>query len=258
MKSSRPNSPREITRKLAHMPLLILLDYDGTLTDFKNNPEQSRISGSTRSLLYRLRRRHQLIMVTGRYADSLEKVSGLRRIPIVGTHGFEARNLPHQIRFASPSLQSRFKREAESLWLSLQGLPGNYPGIHIEKKPYSSTLHFRGADFTPAQERRLAAEFKKRFRQSTTRGLWALHDGKKMLEAMPRGFSKGKSVLKILAKFPGHFPLYAGDDLGDISVLRVLKGRGLRIAVGGRIPDRYCDLRFESPRRFVQWLRGLA
>ena len=79
-----------------------------------------------------------------------------------------------------------------------------------------------------------------------------------MIEAMPKGFSKGKAVRKLLEKHPGHFPLYAGDDIGDISVFKVLGKKGLRIAVGHRVPKNYCDLRFEKPRDFIKWLKKLG
>jgi trehalose 6-phosphate phosphatase len=197
-------------------------------------------------------------MVTGRYADSLIRVSGLKGIPVVGTHGFEARHLPGNIQFASPSLQRRFKKEAARLWKNLQILRKKFPGVHIERKPFSSTLHFRGLNLTPSQVRNLQADFTVLFRQAVTWKNWKLQGGKKMIEAMPKGFSKGKAVRKILEKHPHHFPLYAGDDIGDISVLKVLRGKGLRIAVGQRIPKRHCDLRFEKPGDFIKWLRKLG
>src|SRR5690349_15064562 len=80
---------RTTPRNLPTPKLLFLLDYDGTLTDFKKNPDHSRISPATRSLLFRLQKKHPVIMVSGRYVDSLIKVSGLKGIPMIGTHGFE-------------------------------------------------------------------------------------------------------------------------------------------------------------------------
>jgi trehalose 6-phosphate phosphatase len=76
-----------------------------------------------------------------------------------------------------------------------------------------------------------------------------------MLEAKPRGFSKGQAVLKILEKFPGHFPIYAGDDLTDLSVFNALGKNGLKIAVGHRLPKTSTDMRFDSPRQFLKWLK---
>ena len=97
-------------------PLLFLLDYDGTLTDFKKNPEHSQISVSTRALLRQLQQKHKAVIVTGRYVNSLFKISRLKKFPIIGSHGFEARNLPKGLRFASFAQERRYRKEAALLW----------------------------------------------------------------------------------------------------------------------------------------------
>lgn len=245
-------------RQLTSQSLLILLDYDGTLTDFKKNPEHSRISSPTRALLRKLHRKHRVIMVTGRFVKSLERVSGLRGFPIVGTHGFEAKNLPGNLRFASPSLQRHFQKEAAALWKEAKHLRRRFPGIYIERKPFSSTLHFRNVGLSTTQEKELHKEYKKLFQKTVTTRLWKLQGGKKMIEAMPKGFSKGRAVRKILKKHPHHLPLYAGDDVGDISVFRVLGKKGVKIAVGNRIPKKLSDLRFDRPKDFVAFLSKLS
>jgi trehalose-phosphatase len=237
-------------------PLLFLLDYDGTLTDFKKNPEHSRISSSTRTLLRRLQRKHTIIMVTGRYADSLFKISGLKNFPVIGTHGFEARNLPEGLRFATLSQEKLYRKEAAQLWNAVRHLHRRFPGIHVERKPFSSTLHFRGSNFSKKQTDQLLLEFKALYRRAVTPGLWTLQNGKKMFELMPKGFSKGKSVRSLLKRFPNHLVIYAGDDIADISVFKTLGKRGLKIAIGKRIPRKYYDLKFNSPRTFLSWLKS--
>jgi len=234
--------------------LLFLLDYDGTLTDFTNDPEKSNISPAVRNLLRRLRNRFPAILISGRYIKGLERVSRLHGFPMVGTHGFEAKRLPGGLRFASRTLERRFRKEATRLWRAIQVLQRQYPGIHIERKPFSSTLHYRGIQLAPSQVRQLHRDFRKIFKATVTHRLWTLQDGKRMIEAMPKGFSKGKAVLKILKKFPDRFPIYAGDDMTDITVFKAMGNRGLRVAVGHRIPTQWCDLRLESPKEFVHWL----
>jgi len=235
--------------------LLFLLDYDGTLTDFKKNPEHSHIPASVRSLLNRLRGKYPVILVSGRNTEGLKKVSGLRGFPMVGTHGFEEKNLPGGARLSSPALRLRFKKEALELWKNLQVLHRQFPGIHIEKKPYSSTLHYRGLSLTPAAQRSLQGRFKRILGETVTNRLWATQNGKMMIEAKPKGFSKGKAVLKIAKTFPGYLPIYAGDDFTDLTVFRALGSAGLKIAVGDRLPKSSYDLRFDSPADFIKWLQ---
>lgn len=236
--------------------LLFLLDYDGTLTDFKRNPEHSKLPPDAKKILERLRRKYPVALISGRYLDSLQRVSGLKNLPMVGTHGFEARNFPKRLKIASVSQERRFKKEAASLWEHLKGLHAEFPEIHVEKKPFSSTLHYRGVQMGPEREKRLRLRFNQILAKAVTRRFWDVMEGKKMIEAFPKGFSKGKAVQKILEAYPGALPIYAGDDLTDITVFKVLGKKGLKIAVGSRIPKNHYDLKFGSPKEFLRWLEN--
>jgi trehalose-phosphatase len=237
---------------------LFLLDYDGTLADFDRNPEKARLSPAGLRLLRRLKRRYPVVLVSGRHLEGLLRVSRLRGFPMIGSHGFEARGLPDGLQMAPLSLRQKYRREATRLDRALRPLLARYPGIHLERKPFSATLHYRGAGLAPAQIRGLHRDFRGIFRKTVTPGMWSLLGGKKMLEAKPRGFSKGMAVRKLLDKFPGRQPVYAGDDLTDLTVFRTLGRRALRVAVGNRIPKGLYDLRFESPAHFLEWLRSFA
>jgi trehalose 6-phosphate phosphatase len=242
---------------MTQRPYLFLLDYDGTLTDFKRNPEHSYLSPSARKILRGLERKYPVIFVSGRYLKSLRQVSGLQHFPMIGTHGFEGRRLPGGLRLASLAQEKLFKREAARLWEALRELKKKFPQIHIEKKPYSSTLHYRGIPLTPRQVKDLRRSFHRIFIKAVTRRRWSLMEGKQMIEAKPRGFSKGQAVQKVIRHFPGHRPVYAGDDITDISVFKLLGKKGLKIAVGNRIPKKYYDLRFKSPKELLEWLKHI-
>ncbi len=238
--------------------LLFLLDYDGTLTDFKKDPNQSRLAPSTRALLYQLRKKHAVVIVTGRYVAALTRLSGLKNFPIIGTHGFEAQNLPGRLRFASLSQEKQYHREAAAIWKAVKDLHQTYPGIHIEEKPFSSTLHYRGTKLSPAVIKQLEKEYIQLCRKNITGRLWSFQKGKSMVEVMPRGFSKGIAVRKLLKQLPDHLAVSAGDDIADISVFKAIGKKGLKVAVGGRIPKKYYDLKFKSPRQLTAWLKKLA
>jgi trehalose-phosphatase len=242
--------------KKNHPKLLFLLDYDGTLADFTHDPEKSNLSNSRRKLLQKLGRRYPLILVSGRYAASLRRVSGLKKLPIVGSHGFEASRLPMGLRFATPTQENLYQREAGLLWKAVKDMTLLFASIHIEKKPYSSTLHYRGIQLKKGQEKAIWREYRKRFKKVTTPAAWELHPGKKMIEALPKGFSKAKAVDKILKAYPGYLPIIAGDDQADLLAMRVVGKKGLKIAVGERIRGEEIDLRFDNPPQFWAYLRN--
>lgn len=237
---------------------LFLLDYDGTLTDFHKNPEDSRLTPTIRELLRRLRRNHQVIFVSGRFVKSLERVSGLKGFPMVGTHGFEGKNLPAGTELSSASQRRFFRREAARLYRELQKLKSEFPEIHLERKPFSATLHYRGIHYKPSQIREIHSKFKKVFKKTVTPKLWKLMEGKSMIEAMPQGFDKGKAVRKIVAGQTGFTPLFAGDDTTDIPALKALGKNGIRVGVGEKIPRSLLDFQFQNPSEFLVWLRQFA
>ncbi len=235
---------------------IFLLDYDGTLTDFDRNPDHSRLSAETRRILNRLRLKYPVILVSGRNVKSLRTVSKLKNFPLVGSHGFEAYRLPGGLKLSTSAQQREIGREARLLYKAFHQLQKHFPGLHIEPKPYSSTVHYRGLSLSQAQERKLKAMFHSIVKKTVTPNRWILQDGKKMLEAKPRGFSKGQAVLKLLKQFPGSLPLYAGDDLTDISALKALGSKGLKVVLGDRVPKKLANLHFDKPDDFVYWLKA--
>ena len=235
---------------------IFLLDYDGTLTDFDRNPDHSLLAAETRRILKRLQRQYPVILVSGRNIKSLKAVSRLKNFPMVGSHGFEAFRLPGGLKLSTSAQRREVGREARLLYKAFHQLQKNFPGIHIEPKPFSSTIHYRGLSLNPAQERKLKTMFHSIVKKTVTPDRWVFQDGKKMLEAKPKGFSKGQAVLKILKQFPGALPLYAGDDLTDISALKALGSKGLKVVLGDRIPKKWANLYFDKPDDFIYWLKA--
>jgi len=235
--------------------ILFLLDYDGTLTDFKQNPDKSNLKKKTLQILRSLKNLHRIILISGRDTRTLERVSGLKGWPMVGTHGFEGRNLPRGIQLATRTQERAYRKQAAQLHNRLGPLTKKYAKVHLERKPFSATLHYRGLGLSPVQIRDLQKGFKRIVRSSVPASGWVLQEGKMMMEAKPRGFSKGNAVKKIIQAHSGYLPIYAGDDLTDISALKALGKGGIRIAVGRRIPRKFYDKRFPSPLLFVHWLQ---
>ena len=116
----------------------------------------------------------------------------------------------HGNSFPTRKQEGHYRREALRLWRSVQDLPRVFPGIHIEKKPFSSTLHYRGMKLTAGQEKRIWKVYRERFNRSVIQTGWELHPGKKMIEALPKGFSKAGAVARILKAYPGYLPTWPG------------------------------------------------
>jgi len=122
--------------------------------------------------------------------------------------------------------------------------------VFLQVKRYALSLHFPH----PGQdEDDLRKRFRRVVRSFGTKGLWEFQIGKHMIDLRPKGFSKAKAVRALLKLYPNREILFAGDDLSDLPVFKLLR-RGLRIGIGHVIDEKNCDLWFPTPRNFVKWL----
>ncbi len=231
---------------------LILLDYDGTLLPLQRRIDRSFLPPTTRGMLRRLARRHRVVFVTGREVRDLLRLAGaLKGMGIIGTHGLEVHGIPG-LRLADKARLGRLMRDREALVKALRLEFSGEPQVFLQIKRYALSAHFphhgRG-------EAGRIARFRRVVRRVASKDLWEFQAGKHMIDLRPRGFSKAAAVEKLLKLHPGWPVLYAGDDRSDRPVLKVLRGRGLRLGVGPVIPQRDCDLWFPTPRSFVDWLK---
>jgi trehalose 6-phosphate phosphatase len=235
-------------------PRLILLDYDGTILPLKRHIDHSFLSTPTRGILSGLAQRHRVIFVTGRDLRDLRRLAGpLKGIGIIGTHGVEVSGIP-RLQLAEKSRLNLFIRDRKNLASELKKEFTIDPGVFLQVKRYALSLHF----FHPGQdEEDLRERFRRVIRFFGTKGLWEFQIGKHMIDLRPKGFSKAKAVQALLKLYPNREILFAGDDLSDLPVFKLLKGRGLRIGIGHVIDEKDCDLWFPTPINFVKWLEKI-
>jgi trehalose 6-phosphate phosphatase len=211
--------------------LLLLLDYDGTLVEIAPRPELAR---PTQELIQVLRRivslpSLALVVVSGRSLTNLLELLPIRDLNYLGSHGAEG-----LIAGESWTLKvdTGDKEEQEELQRQLIGKLANLSGWWLETKSMGFALHYRQAK--PNEEERIMPVLESWLAQVDRSGRHQILRGKKVVEILPLGVSKGAAIQEILL-FPGfsdHFPVYLGDDVTDESAFQVLQGRGLTIKVG--------------------------
>jgi trehalose 6-phosphate phosphatase len=138
---------------------------------------------------------------------------------------------------------------------------GGRPGIRIEAKPASVAAHWRQApDHARAADLvRHAAE-----RAAAQTGL-RIEAGKLVIELRPPiDVDKGSAVAALIAAARPTAIAYAGDDLGDIPALRVVReagGYALVVDHGAETDPRLlavADEVFPGTPGFADWLAALA
>lgn len=212
--------------------LALFIDFDGTLAPIQRSPKTVRPSAGVRRALSALVDHGHLVgIVSGRTLRDVEARVGVRRAWYVGDQGFLLKTPDaHTVLLARPSQQARIARAARALRQSLNGAPG----VWIEEKIATLTVHYRGASAPSRLAARHAA-----FEVITPSSGLRVMAGKQIWEVVPAApVDKAHAVGFILRLARAHahrhrwLRVYIGDDVADEQVFKVW--RGVSVAVGRR------------------------
>lgn len=238
------------------MKLLLLLDYDGTLTPIVNRPELAKLSSYRRGILRRLSRSSKIKMavISGRRLSDVKKLVGISRIIYVGNHGFEIEVRGKSFVFpAARRFIPVLKRIKAELARKVK-----VKGVLIEDKEFTLSIHYRlvaKRDLTLI--RRLFKEVMKSWKKKVR-----ITQGNKVIEIRPPfDWDKGHAVKWIISRLrlKSHLPVYIGDDRTDEDAFRVLKKRGITILAGEETKTAadYClgnvDKVYQFLRDLMRW-----
>ncbi len=234
-------------------PVLLCLDYDGTIAEIVDDPARATPHPEAPSLLRRIAARPDravLAIVSGREISALRRFLGIDDgLILIGVHGLQIL-WPDGTREMNAGA-ARADLTRLRAWISAN-VPGDL-GFRIEDKEFSIALHYRGAPAeTTSRVRDAFAEFVKDNMSALT-----LAHGKCVVEALPRIAGKGHAMRALLRRFSGFVPVYFGDDLSDEDAFAAIGNEGFSIFVG---PERRSAARYrvDSPRDVIRALSELA
>lgn len=213
----------------------LLLDYDGTLMPFSDDP--SRVAPDQRLLdvLARLGESedNDVVVVSGRDHATLESWLGALPIDLVAEHGvwfadLDARDGDARTWMMQEPLDNSWK---EAIRTVLADFVDRTPGSILEEKDYSLVWHYRTCSQELAERR--VIEIKNALGDGLAdRGI-ALMDGNKVIEVKPRGVDKGHAAHRWF-RDPGYgFLLAAGDDRTDEDVFEAAPDDAWTVKIGG-------------------------
>ena len=237
--------------------LLLLLDFDGTLVEIAPHPALARPTPELLELLGRLAAREdrKVMLVSGRPLRDLREMLPVSGLDFLGSHGGEAliggRLHPVPVTPADRQELSRCRTRLAAMLHPFQGW-------WIEDKPQGFALHYRQLPEEHAQE--FAVILGRWREQLGKRERFQLLEGKKILEILPRGVSKGAAIREILLlpQFFGFFPIYAGDDSTDESAFLALRDHGITIRVGHPCAGTAATHSLPDPEAVRQFLTTFA
>ncbi len=219
MNSSRTNSRfGELTEKAKKAKnKLILLDFDGTLVDFTSDAASTKPSKDLLCLLYKIAdiSDNQLIIITGRKRDEIDKMVGRLPIDIIAEHGAIIREDREWRTLVDGNTD--WKKEVLPIITRFNNIS---PDAFVEEKGFSLAWHYRSVEHQTGMEnsRALIKALKK---VSTHHNLKVL-EGKKVVEIINKNISKGLAVQYLIEKKNYDYILSVGDDRTDEDMFKVL------------------------------------
>ena len=207
---------------------LIIIDYDGTLVEFNENPELAIPDENLINLIKDLNKKTDthVAIVSGRDKKFLNKWFGKIPITLIAEHG-------HYQKVNNEDWTKKLK--VSNLWMEdliplIETFTDRTPGTFIEKKKNSLVWHYRKSDPELASDR--VVEFKTVLTSLISEELQVL-DLNKAIEIISVRINKGVAISELF-KNNYDFIICMGDDISDEYMFNTLPEDSFSIKVGNK------------------------
>ena len=206
---------------------LLLLDYDGTLVGFRNNPWDARPDQELMRLLQRLSddTRNEVAIISGRGRDSIETWFSDTGLTLVSDHGVWIRR--QDMWEAMEFLKSDWKDNIRPV---MEAFTDRTPGAFIEEKEYSLAWHYRRADSDLAAVR--TRELNLVLTSFVSDHGLSVLEGDKVLEVKSSAINKGRAAARLHSGMEFDYILAMGDDRTDEFMFEALPETAYTVKVG--------------------------
>src|SRR5690606_10519003 len=175
---------------------LLLLDYDGTLTGFQDNPQNAGPDDELLTLLDKINNQKQtnMVIISGRDRETLERWFGEKDYAMITDHGVWAKE-----KNKSWKPLERLRTEwMENIRPVLETFVDRTPGTFIEEKKYSLAWHYRKADPELAQVRTI--ELNTVITSLISNNELTVLNGNKVIEVKNSSVNKGRAAGYLLSR----------------------------------------------------------
>jgi trehalose 6-phosphate synthase/phosphatase len=240
-------------KSAAHRALL--LDYDGTLVPFAENPKLAQPDPELLGLLGCLGAdpANKVVIVSGRPRRDLDEWFGKLPVTLVAEHGVWLR-YPNADWKMLKIITTEWKERVRPIF---QLYVDRLPGAWLEEKEFSLAWHFRRAD--PEQASLRAKELLDDMAGYTRNIDVQVLEGNKVIEVRNTGVNKGTAAMEWLNSHAPDFILGIGDDWTDEDLLRALPPTAYSVRVGlANTAARYFLGNHTAVRRLLRELSDLS
>jgi trehalose 6-phosphate phosphatase len=242
--------------------ILLLADYDGTISPIVGRPEDAVLPLSVRSILSSLAQKSlfSVGVISGRRLAEVKSLVAIDGIYYAGNHGVEIEG--PGLSYVNPAAAS-VSEIIKDLAGRLKAELASVPGVIIQEKKYSLSVHYRLAQ---KDKEKMITETVHRLADPLV-GLRkiVLYPMKKLWEARPPiDWNKGKAVEFIARKIKAELKterlltIYLGDDTTDEDAFRVVhRPAGWSIYVGEENRKSAAEYFLDSPEEVEEFLTRL-
>jgi trehalose-phosphatase len=249
----------EIAARRDGRHLLLLCDFDGTLTPFDPDPRAVRLSGEMALVLGSIASRPDCSVgvISGRrLQDVRDRVTVPGELYIAGFHGLEIHAPGETFLHPDASVAAGTVHAiGEAVRPHLAGLRG----VFTEDKDLSIVLHYRAAE--PAARIVAQSVFMDAARAAIDAGRVRVLPGAGMVELLPAiPWHKGSALEWIRERIErvhgSTFTIYLGDDVTDEDAFRAVGEHGMTIGASERVTA--AEFRVDGPRDVERLLHELS
>ncbi len=224
---------------------VLFLDYDGTLQQFYNNPEDAFPDKELYDILNTISSADntELVLISGRDKETFNQWFGDQGYMLIAEHGAWIKEKDGTWKERKPE-QNNWKENVIPL---LESYVDRTPGSFIEEKSQSLVWHYRKADIELGTLR--ALELRDDASNIILNQDLEILEGKKVIEIKVTGIDKGSTALEFLQNKNFDFIMAIGDDWTDELLFQKIPDSAHTIKVGTDISiakyyvDTYKDVR---------------
>ena len=248
----------ELTNQLVHdykkaTNRLILLDYDGTLVPFHDDPLACKPDEALLKTLKHLTKdpNNKVVVISGRKADTLGEWLGHLDIELVAEHGIWTKEPDKEWVIHPEMMEEEWKEEARQL---INFYIDRTPGSFLEEKRNALVWHYRKVEKGLGDLR--SSELASHLRHFMEQKQLQVLNGNHVVEVKPDAINKGKVAQSRALISKPDFILCLGDDRTDEDMFEMLPKTSYTIKVGpGSSHARY---NLETPDQVRDLLKELA
>lgn len=208
---------------------LLLLDYDGTLVRFQNDPLACAPDKTLRRMLTNLAKHAQteVVVISGRKHETLGQWLGDLPVHLVAEHGVWTCDAGAAWKIDESVTDKGWQEEAEEI---IEFYVDRTPGSFIETKSHSLAWHYRKVEKGLGEMRK--SELTSHLKHMMGDKGFQVLDGDYVVEVKPDAINKGRAAAAWHQRSEADFVLCIGDDTTDEDMFKALPDTAFTVKVG--------------------------